>query len=105
MGVMSRAAEQELETIRKELEAKREQVHQLGRLLKELGYLLQYDEPEKWLLSGQARPRPTVGVSTKRLRPDLEEACDRKRLMNLLQAIRDLRRRETELSKKLGKAG
>jgi len=102
---MSRGAEQELEKVRKELETKREQVHQLGRLLKELGYLLQYEEPEKWLLSGQARPRATAGLAAKRLRPDLEEACDRKKLKNLLQAIRDLRRREAELGKKLGKAG
>ena len=101
---MSGEAEQELRRVRKELEAKREEARQVGRLLKELGYLLQYDEPEKWLLSGQAPPGVAADLATKRLRPDLEGACDSRRLKTLLQGIRKLRRREIQLSKKLEKA-
>jgi hypothetical protein len=96
---MSGDAEQQLKSVRKELEAKREELHQVGRLLKELGYLLQYDEPEKWLLSGQAPPSAAVGFATKRLRPDLEQACDCQRLRTLLEEMRELRQREIELRK------
>lgn len=88
---------QQLEQLQNELARKLAQAERIGDCLVQLGARLQ-QEPWKWSLGWVDDAFP-VASSVSLVDKDLVEALDRNRLEWLLEDIRILKRRETELKR------
>lgn len=88
---------QQLEQVQNELARKLAEVERIGDCLVELGVRLQ-QEPWKWSLGWVENAFP-VSNSITPVDPDLVESLDRNHLEWLLEDIRILKRRETELKR------
>jgi hypothetical protein len=88
---------QQLEQVQNELARKVAEAEHIGDCLVELGVRLQ-QEPWKWSL-GWVESESPVPTSVNSVDADIVESLDRNRLEWLLEDIRILKRRETELKR------
>ncbi len=88
---------QQLEQVQSELGRKLAEAERIGDCLVELGIRLQ-QEPWKWSL-GWIEDAFPVSNSISPVEPQIAESLDRNRLEWLLEDIRILKRRETELKR------
>jgi hypothetical protein len=88
---------QQLEQVQNELAHKLAEAERIGDCLMELGMRLQ-QEPWKWSLGWIENAFPTSS-SISLVDTDIAESLDRNRLEWLLEDIRILKRRETELKR------
>lgn len=88
---------QQLEQVQNELARKLAEAERIGDCLVELGVRLQ-QEPWKWSLGWVENAFP-VSNSTSPIDTELIDSLDRNRLEWLLEDIRILKRRETELKR------
>ena len=88
---------QQLEQVQNELVRKLAEAERIGDCLVELGVRLQ-QEPWKWSL-GWVEDAFPLANSISPVDPDIVESLDRNRLEWLLEDIRILKRRETELKR------
>ena len=97
---MSPRLADQLQQVQKDLSRSVSAAERIGELLVELGSRLRRD-PGKWAIDWLDDPFPTPNEACL-LERELVEALDRHRLEWLLEDVRILRRRETELKKLLG---
>lgn len=88
---------QQLEQVQNELAHKLAEAERIGDCLMELGMRLQ-QEPWKWSLGWIENAFPTSSAISP-VDTDIVESLDRNRLEWLLEDIRILKRRETELKR------
>jgi hypothetical protein len=88
---------QQLEQVQNELARKLAEAERIGDCLVELGVRLQ-QEPWKWSLGWVENEFPAPS-SVHSIDPDIVDSLDRNRLEWLLEDIRILKRRETELKR------
>jgi hypothetical protein len=92
----SRLSEQ-LEQVQRDLAQNLAEIERIGESLIEVGVRLK-QEPWKWTMDCSESAFP-AGEFSRSVDPDMLEALDRNRLSWLLEDVRILRRRETELKR------